>query len=115
MDIVIVSEFSESFAKDDNDRFLYLAKMLSEKHETELVTSTFRHSVKSRRTESADEWPFQITFLEEPGYPRNICLQRFRSHRIWGRNVLAYLEKRKKPDAVYCAVPSLTAPAKIAK
>ena len=40
MDIVIVSEFSESFAKDDNDRFLYLAKMLSEKHETELVTSS---------------------------------------------------------------------------
>lgn len=115
MDIVIVSEFSESFAKDDNDRFLYLAKTLSEKHETELVTSTFRHSMKCRRTEPADEWPFRITFLEEPGYPRNICLQRFRSHRIWGRNVLAYLEKRKKPDAVYCAVPSLTAPAKIAK
>lgn len=115
MDIVIVSEFSESFAKDDNDRFLYLAKTLAEKHETELVTSTFRHSLKSRRTEPADAWPFKITFLEEPGYPRNICLQRFRSHRVWGRNVLKYLEGRKKPDAVYCAVPSLTAPAKIAK
>ena len=115
MDIVIVSEFSESFAKDDNDRFLYLAKRLAEKHETELVTSAFRHSLKTRRTEPADEWPFQITFLEEPGYPRNICLQRFRSHRVWGRNVLKYLEGRKKPDAVYCAVPSLTAPAKIAK
>ena len=115
MDIVIVPEFSESFAKDDNDRFLYLANLLSEKHETELVTSAFRHSLKTRRTEPADPWPFRITFLEEPGYPRNICLQRFRSHRIWGRNVLKYLKQRKKPDAVYCAVPSLTAPARLAK
>ena len=115
MDIVIVSEFSESFAKDDNDRFLYLAKMLSEKHETELVTSTFRHSVKSRRTEPEAPWPFRITFLEEPGYPRNICLQRFRSHRTWGRNVLAYLKERKKPDVICCAVPSLTGPLKVAK
>ena len=115
MDIVIVSEFSESFAKDDNDRFLYLAKMLAEKHETELVTSTFRHSLKSRRTEPADAWPFKITFLEEPGYPRNICLQRFRSHRTWGRNVLAYLKERKKPDVICCAVPSLTGPLKVAK
>ena len=109
MDIVIISEFSESFSKTDNDRFLYLAKTLAEKHEVEIVTSAFRHSVKSRRTEPEDSWPFRITFLEEPGYPRNVCLQRFRSHRIWGRNVLNYLRDRKKPDAVYCAVPSLTA------
>ena len=34
MDIVIISEFSESFSKTDNDRFLYLAKTLAEKHET---------------------------------------------------------------------------------
>ena len=111
MDIVIISEFSESFSETDNDRFLYLARTLSEQHEVELITSSFRHSSKSRRTEPEASWPFQITFLEEPGYPRNICLQRFRSHRIWGRNVLEYLQNRKKPDAVYCAVPSLTAPA----
>ena len=115
MDIVIISEFGETFARDDNDRFVYLAGMLAGQHDVELVTSSFRHSVKAQRTEARDSWPFTVTFLQEPGYPRNICLQRFRSHRTWGRNVLEYLEKRKKPDAVYCAVPSLTAPAKIAK
>ena len=103
MDIVIVSEFSESFAKDDNDRFLYLAGMLAEQHEVEIVTSSFRHSVKKQRTEPEDSWPFPITFQEEPGYPRNVCLQRFRSHFVWGRNVAEYLRKRKKPDAVVCA------------
>ena len=115
MDIVIVSEFGESFAKDDNDRFVYLAGMLAEQHEVEIVTSSFRHSVKQQRTEPEDRWPFAITFSEEPGYPRNICLQRFRSHRIWGLNVLAYLKGRKKPDVIYCAVPSLTGPGRIAK
>ena len=109
MDIVIISEFSESFSRADNDRFLYLARMLSEKHTVEIVTSAFRHSTKSRRTAPEDRWPFRITFLEEPGYPRNICLQRFRSHRVWGKNVLKYLQGREKPDAVYCAMPSLTA------
>ncbi len=115
MDIVIISEFSESFSKTDNDRFLYLARMLSEEHEVEIVTSVFRHSSKSRRTEPEDAWPFAITFLEEPGYPRNVCLQRFRSHYAWGRNVADYLRKRKKPDAVVCAVPSLTGPLKAGK
>ena len=115
MDIVIISEFTESFSRSDNDRFLYLARLLSRKHEVELITGSFRHSTKSRRTEPEDEWPFRITFLEEPGYPRNVCLQRFRSHRAWGQEVLKYLEGRKKPDVVYCAVPSLTGPELAAK
>ncbi len=114
MDIVILSEFGESFARDDNDRFLYLAGMLAEQHDVEIITSSFRHSVKKQRTEPEDSWPFAITFREEPGYPRNVCLQRFRSHRIWGKNVLAYLKERKKPDVICCAVPSLTGPRRVA-
>ncbi len=109
MDIVIISEFCEDFSLTDNDRFLYLARMLAENHTVELITSSFRHTTKSHRRSPAAEWPFRITFLEEPGYPKNVCLQRFVSHRIWGRNVRDYLASRTKPDVVYCAVPSLTA------
>ena len=109
MDIVIISEFCEDFSLTDNDRFLYLARMLAEDHTVELITSSFRHTTKSHRRSPAAEWPFRITFLEEPGYPKNVCLQRFASHRIWGRNVRNYLLSRTKPDVVYCAVPSLTA------
>ena len=47
--------------------------------------------------------------LHESGYPKNVCLKRFFSHFVWGRNVKKYLTKRKHPDVVYCAVPSLTA------
>ena len=57
MDVVIISEFCEDFSKTDNDRFLYLAKMLAgvvgeekEKGATiEIITSSFRHTTKKQR------------------------------------------------------------------
>ena len=123
MDIVIISEFCEDFSKSDNDRFFYLAKMLTGtvgdrvcNDTVEIITSSFRHTTKSQRREPASEWPFKITFIEEPGYPKNVCIKRFSSHRVWGKNVAEYLKKRsRKPDVIYCAVPSLTGPNLVAK
>lgn len=115
MDIVIISEFCEDFSKTDNDRFLYLAKMLSGDNNVEIITSSFRHTTKKHRRKPLTEWPFKITFVEEPGYPKNVCLKRFQSHHKWGKNVENYLKSRKKPDVVYCAVPSLTGPNLVAK
>jgi len=115
MDIIIISEFCESFSKSDNDRFLYLAKMLADDHEVEIITSSFRHTTKSQRTKPEKEWPFKITFINEPGYPKNVCLKRFWSHHVWGKNVEKYLITRKEPDVIYCAVPSLTGPNLTAK
>ena len=109
LDIVIISHFGDSYSETDNDRFLYLAKTLCPEHQVEIVTSRFMHTSKTHRSTAA-EWPFRITFLDEPGYPCNVCLQRFASHRTWGNNVKRYLETRKKPDVIYCAVPSLTGP-----
>ena len=109
MDIVIISEFCDDFSESDNDRFLYIAKMLTDKHNVEIITSNFRHTTKRHRDAPEHTQAFSLTFIKEPGYPGNICLRRFYSHFIWGRNVLAYLKKRKKPDVVYCAGPSLTA------
>lgn len=114
MDIVIISEFSEDLSKMDNDRFAYLANILSEKNTVEIITSNFWHSKKRHGNSSKDIWPFSVTYLNEPGYSKNICLKRFYSHYIWGRNVGRYLKYRKIPDIVYCAVPSLTAANKVA-
>lgn len=119
MDIVIISEFCEDFSKSDNDRFLYIARMLtnqSDDNKVELITSSFRHTTKKHRREPVEKWPFKITFIEEPGYPKNVCLKRFQSHRVWGENVQGYIKNReKKPDVIYCAVPSLTGPYLVAK
>ena len=114
-DIVILANFCYDFSAADNGRFLYLAKMLAEKHDVEIITSDFYHIDKCFRNKAADKWPFRITFLHECGYPRNVCLKRFYSHYIWGKSVKKYLEKRKKPDVIYSAVPSLSAPLVAAK
>jgi len=116
MDILIISEFGEDFSHSDNDRFLYLAKMLENDNNVEIITSSFRHTKKNHRRKTVESWPFRITFIEEPGYPKNICLKRFYSHFMWGKNLICYLNNRKKkPDVIYCAVPSLTGPFRVSR
>lgn len=115
MDILILTHFTSTFSETDNDRFLYIAKELAKDHSIEILTSDFCHEKKSHRNKTENEWPFKVTFLREKGYPKNVCLRRFYSHFLWGLEVNRYLRKRKKPDAVYCAVPSLTGPYMAAK
>lgn len=109
-DIVIIANFCRDFSESDNGRFMYLAKELSANNKVEIITSTFDHGTKTQRSPLEKSWPFKITFLHEPGYNKNISLQRFFSHSAWGKEVNAYLKKRRRPDVVFCAIPSLTAP-----
>jgi glycosyltransferase involved in cell wall biosynthesis len=103
------------FSENDNDRFLYIAKMLCKEHNVEIITSDFYHTEKRFRKEAVSKWPFKITFLHETGYSKNVCLKRFYSHYVWGKSVKKYLAKRKQPDVIYCAIPSLSAPLAAAK
>ena len=114
-DIVIIANFCRDFSENDNGRFMYLCKELSKQHNVEIITSDFIHSKKEYRTPLNVKWPFKITFLHETGYPTNVCLKRFYSHWVWGRSLQKYLNQRKKPDVVYCAVPSLSGPLAAAK
>ena len=115
MDIVIIAEFFGDFSKTDNDRFLYIANMLSEDNSVELVTSGFQHNAKCHRYRPKAKWDFQITFIDEPGYSKNVCVKRLFSHYIWGRNIFNYVKSRRQPDVIYCAVPSLTGPNFVSK
>lgn len=108
-DIVIIANFCGSLLGARNDRFVYLAELLAKDNAVELVTSDFDHGTKRHR-ETVAEFPFRLTLLHESGYPKNVCLRRFASHRVWGRSVADYLKTRKTPDVIYCAVPSLSAP-----
>lgn len=114
MDIIILANFCMDFSETDNGRFSYLANMLSKNHDVEIITSDFFHVEKRHRAETPSH-PYKITLIHEPGYKRNVSPFRFFSHYIWGRNVERYLKARKKPDVIYSAVPSLTAPEKAAK
>lgn len=113
-DIVIIANFCGDLNGRGNSRFTYLAELLAKDHDVELITSDFDHGTKHRR-EAVGDFPFKLTLLHESGYPKNICLRRFASHRVWGRSVADYLKTRKTPDVVYCSVPSLSAPLAAAK
>lgn len=114
-DIVIIAHFCRDFSETDNGRFMYLCKELSAENKVEIITSDFGHMTKKHKEPLVRNWPFTITFLHEPGYKKNISIQRFTSHHAWGKEVKKYLELREKPDIIYCAVPSLTAPYEAAK
>lgn len=114
-DIVIIANFCRDFSETDNGRFMYLCKELSKDNKVEIITSDFIHGAGKHKEPLIHNWAFKITFLHEIGYPKSICIKRFISHYSWGREVIKYLKTRKKPDVVYCAIPSLTAPREAAK
>lgn len=114
-DIVIVANFIGALDGGKNSRFTYLADKLNKIHgmSVEIVSSSFSHDYKKQRDSIPNIFEYKITLIDEPGYKKNVCIRRFYSHYIWGKNVAKYLESRKKPDLVYCAVPSLTGPDKV--
>ena len=106
--IYIVTQFSSDFEGKGNNRFNYLSGLLQRSgYDVELITSDFSHVKKRKRTVDADKTPFRVTLLSEPGYPKNVCLRRFRSHHTFGKNLKAYLFSVEKPDLIYAAIPSL--------
>lgn len=114
-DIVIIANFVAELDGCANSRFTYLANLLNKDNKIEIIASDFSHGHKRVRNLDESRFPYKITLVHEPGYPKNVCLERFKSHKTWGINVYKYLLKRKKPDVIYCAVPSLTAASKAAK
>lgn len=112
MDIVLAAHYLGELEhpEGNNSRFLYLAKLLKQQgHEVEILTSSFFHEKKRQYGQLPEVWEgCQLTVIHEPGYPKNVCLQRFFSHDILSQGMKKYLGTRKKPDVIYTAVPSLS-------
>lgn len=109
--ILIVDHFSQPPNEPGNNRFIYLAKLLCEKnYEIEIVTTDFSHKNKKTRDKyipGIEKLSYKYTMLPEPGYTKNVCIKRFYSHYIFGKNLAKYLTTITKPDLVYIAIPSL--------
>jgi len=110
MDIVIIADFVGRLDDTDNNRFTYLAEMLLKKgHDVEIVTSDFNHGTKQFFEKKYAYNGIKITMIHEPRYRKNVCIKRFFAHYLWGKSVGIFLKRRKKPDVVYCAMPTLKA------
>ncbi|MGD8199112.1 glycosyltransferase family 4 protein [Ornithinimicrobium sp. W1679] len=99
------------FSADDhmsNDRFTDLAtRFQSSGMEVELVTSSFSHVRKQQRTWEYGPLAFKRTLIAEPGYRTNVSFTRLLSHRVMANKLSNFLQRRARPDLIYCAVPSL--------
>lgn len=116
MDIVLVADFCGDFSGVDNGRFRYLAEILSQNHDVELITSDFFHDRKEYlNLINVNKFPFKITALHEKKYTKNICINRLYSHFMWGKAVKRYLDNREVPDVIYCAVPPLKVAEQVGK
>lgn len=108
-DILIIAHFHQAPCEEGNGRFNYIAEKLSDFHSVEVVTSSFSHIKKTQRLDKSKfESKYKLTYISEPGYFKNVSIKRLFSHMIMAKNLSEYLKNRKKPDVVYCAVPSLS-------
>ncbi|MED3652388.1 glycosyltransferase family 4 protein [Heyndrickxia sporothermodurans] len=112
-DVLIIAHFTQIPGEKGNGRFGYLANMLTKSgFDVEVVTTQFSHRIKNHRKvidKHSENINYKLTMLYENGYQKNVSLKRFYSHYIFGKSLKSYLGKRKKPDIIYCAVPSLDA------
>ena len=91
-------------------RFRKLSEMLVEAgFEVDLITSSFQHWDKSQRDTSDPCYqghPYNIVFIDEPGYVKNLDLRRIKSHRVAARNMAAHFaEDPWRYDLIYAEIP----------
>lgn len=90
-------------------RFLSICQVLCDAgFEVDLITSSFQHWKKEQR--DVDNFPydmydFNVVFIDEPGYKRNIDLRRIKSHSVAAKNLKKYLDSASGYDLVYAEVP----------
>lgn len=92
------------------DRAAYIASLLVDAgYKVDLITSSFQHWSKSQRDQSDRAYthtPYNIVFIDEPGYKKNICLSRIISHHSFNRRLARYLsEQSGYYDVVWCQMP----------
>lgn len=95
-------------------RFRFLSELLvREGFEVELFTSSFQHWEKAQRDTSRECYrtqPYRISFIQEPGYRKNLDLTRINSHRIAAKNLRTMLRERFDADPhafdlIYAEIP----------
>ena len=91
-------------------RYDFLAKLFAEnKFEVDVILSTFQHyDKKQRNLEELQKLDlnYNIIFIKEPGYKKNIDVRRIISHKIFSKRIKEYLENNKnKYDILYCLIP----------
>ena len=91
------------------DRFKFLSTMLvNSGYHVDLITTSFQHWEKDQRNIADPSYscePFNVVFIQEPGYKKNIDPARVFSHAKAARNLEAYFREHDDYDLVYSEIP----------
>jgi len=105
--VLIIAHYCGDLDGRYSNRFVYIAKLLSVHFDVELITSDFYHTKKEKKKVTG-EYPFKITLIEEPRYPKNVSIKRLFSHWVFGRNLRSYLKTKNDKCIVYASFPSFS-------
>lgn len=90
-------------------RYTFLASLLTARgFEVDFITAGFQHWEKRQRDLSAFDrsaQPFNVVFIPEPSYPKNMCPQRIWAHHVMAGNVARYFVEHHDYDLIYCQIP----------
>lgn len=104
--ILLVALYTSLPEDEGVNRFWTIANMLSKSYDVTLLTSRFSHTRKSFYCDPNVKEDFEIVFLDEPGYKKNVGIARVFSHKIFCNNFKDYLKiNGHKFDLVYSAYP----------
>ena len=104
--ILIVAPYVTFPGEPGANRFIAIARILSEKYDVTLVTSRFCHFLKYHRDEKKSLDDINVVLLDEPGYKVNIGFGRLKSHHDFCENFQRFmLTSPCKYDLVYSAYP----------
>ncbi|MBR3602630.1 MAG: glycosyltransferase family 4 protein [Lachnospiraceae bacterium] len=100
-------------------RFYYMANIFAESgYEVELIGSDFQHFEKRPRDITdlnSKTYKFKNVFIHVPTYKKNIDIRRIWSNYKASKNVLSYLRRQEKYDAIFCVIPANNVAAKVTK
>lgn len=104
--ILIVAPYVTFPGEPGENRFITIAKMLSESYEVTLVTSRFCHILKEHRSKLPQLDDINIILLDEPGYKTNVSLSRISSHHVFCKKFEIFIKQFGSSfDLVYSAFP----------
>ncbi len=91
-------------------RFRFLSELLVKQgFDVDLITSSFQHWDKAHRDTSKACYqglPYNIVFIDEPGYQKNLDFARIRSHAVAAKNLKEHFEKTAgRYSLIYSEIP----------
>jgi len=106
--IFIISAFSGPLDGGFSNRFVYIANLLGQKYNVELLTTDFYHSKKEKISKPFDYQNFDLKQFRVPVYKTNISIKRLWSHFIFALKIFLHLRgETDEKSIVYCCFPPI--------